>query len=69
MPDSSATDTPVFDVRAVEMHGDRMWSWRWVKHAIDTAAKQRMNALVLHRNDVIDMLVFPQRCPNVLSSR
>jgi hypothetical protein len=52
---------PVFDLRAIEMHGDRMWSWRWVKRAIDTAAAQRMNALVLHRNDIIDMLVFPRR--------
>lgn len=55
------TTSPVFALRAVEMHGDRMWSWRWVKRAIDTAATHHMNTLVLHRNDIIDMLVFPQR--------
>jgi len=53
--------TPIFDLRAIEMHGDRMWSWRWVKRAIDVAAANHMNALVLHRNDIIDMLAFPQR--------
>jgi hypothetical protein len=52
---------PVFDFRAVEMHGDRMWSWRWAKRAIDTAAAHGLNGLVFHRNDIIDLLVFPQR--------
>jgi hypothetical protein len=52
---------PMFDFRAVEMHGDRMWSWRWAKRAIDTAAAHGLNGLVFHRNDIIDLLVFPQR--------
>ena len=38
-----------------------MWSWRWVKRTIDLAAEHGLNAVVFHRNDVIDMLVFPQR--------
>ena len=52
---------PIFDVRAVEMHGDRMWSWRWAKRAIDFAAAHRMNVLVFHQNDIIDLLTFPHR--------
>jgi hypothetical protein len=52
---------PLFDVRGVEMHGDRMWSWRWVKRAIDEGAAHGLNVLVLHKNDLIDMLVFPAR--------
>jgi hypothetical protein len=56
-----ASTMPAFEFRALEMHGDRMWSWRWVKRAIDTAADCGMNALVFHRNDIIDMLVFPRR--------
>jgi hypothetical protein len=52
---------PIFAVRAVEMHGDRMWSWRWAKRAIDFAAEHRMNALVFHQNDIIDLLTFPHR--------
>jgi len=51
----------LFDVRGVEMHGERMWSWRWVKRAIDEGAAHGLNALVLHKNDLIDMLAFPAR--------
>ena len=51
----------LFDIRGVEMHGDRMWSWRWVKRAIDEGASLGLNALVLHKNDLLDMLVFPAR--------
>ena len=43
------------------MHGDRMWSWRWVKRAIDEGAAHGLNALVLHKNDLLDMLAFPAR--------
>ncbi len=53
--------TEAFAIRGVEMHGDRMWSWRWVKRSLDTAAEQGLNAIMFHRNDMLDMLVFPQR--------
>ena len=51
----------LFDIRGVEMHGDRMWSWRWVKRAIDEGAAHGLNALVLHKNDLLDKLAFPAR--------
>lgn len=56
-----STHAPRFAFRAIEMHGDRMWSWRWAKQAIDTASALGMNALVLHRNDMLDRLAFPER--------
>jgi hypothetical protein len=52
---------PTFDVRGVEMHGARMWSWRWISRAIDESAALGLNTLVLHRNDLLDMLAFPAR--------
>ncbi len=52
---------PRFALRGIEMHGDRMWSWRWAKRAVDWAQALGMNALVLHRNDILDLLAFPAR--------
>jgi hypothetical protein len=49
------------DVRAREFHGDRMWSWRWVKAALDFAAANGLNALVFHKNDLLDLLALPER--------
>ncbi len=50
---------PELAIRGVEMHGERMWSWRWVKRAIDEGAALGLNTLVLHRNDLLDLLAFP----------
>ena len=48
-----------FDVRALEIHSQYAWNFDWVKKAIDFMKNNNMNTLILHRNDFIDLIVYP----------
>lgn len=48
-----------FDVRAIEVHSTYAWDFRWITKVLEFAHAQGLNALVLHRNDVVDQVVFP----------
>ena len=48
-----------FRIRAVEVHSAYAWDFRWIMRVLDFAEKTGLNALVLHRNDVVDQVVFP----------
>lgn len=48
-----------FSVRALEIHSQYAWDFQFVKSTIDFMKKQRMNTLVLHKNDFIEAIVFP----------
>ncbi len=48
-----------FDLRAIEVHSSYAWDRRWIAKVLDFASANRLNALVLHRNDIVDQVVFP----------
>lgn len=50
-----------FRVRALEIHSRYAWDFDWVRRALDFIAAQGMTALVLHRNDIVDRIVWPAR--------
>ena len=50
-----------FRVRALEIHSRYVWDFDWVRRALDFIAAQGMTALVLHRNDIVDRIVWPSR--------
>jgi len=50
---------PDFEVRAIEVHSGYAWDFRWISKVLEFAHRNDLNALVLHRNDVVDQVVFP----------
>ena len=48
-----------FTVRALEMHSGYVWNWDRVRHALDFVERTGMTSLVLHRNDLVDLVVYP----------
>ena len=48
-----------FALRGIEVHSSYAWDARWINKVLDFAARNRLNALVLHRNDIVDQVVFP----------
>ena len=50
---------PDFELRAIEVHSSYAWDFRWISKVLDFAHRNDLNALVLHRNDVVDQVVFP----------
>jgi len=52
---------PRFAVRALELHSAYAWDMAWVRRALDFIAAHDMTALVLHRNDIVDLVVYPGR--------
>ncbi len=52
---------PAFAVRALEMHSRFVWDFDRVRRSLDFIAAQGMTALVLHRNDIVDRIVWPGR--------
>jgi len=48
-----------FELRAIEVHSSYAWDFRWISKVLDFAHRNDLNALVLHRNDVVDQVVFP----------
>ncbi|WP_426958981.1 hypothetical protein [Muricoccus radiodurans] len=50
-----------FDLRALEMHSRTVWDLDKVRRSLDFIADQGMNALILHRTDIVDRIVWPAR--------
>ena len=48
-----------FEVRGLELHSLYAWDYPWVVKALDFIEKHGMNTLVLHRNDFVDLIVYP----------
>ncbi len=52
---------PDFRVRALEIHSAYVWDFDWVKRAMAFIRSHDMTALNLHRNDIVDRVVYPAR--------
>lgn len=50
-----------FRIRALEMHSRFVWDFDRVRRSLDFIAQQGMNTLILHRNDIVDRIVWPGR--------
>lgn len=48
-----------FEVRGLELHSLYAWDYPWVVRVLDFIEKHGMNTLVLHRNDFVDLIVYP----------
>lgn len=48
-----------FKIRALEIHSSSAWDFNFVKKSIDFMKKNRLNTLVLHKNDFIELIIFP----------
>lgn len=48
-----------FEVRALEIHSNYAWDFEWIMKSIEFMKENDMNTLVLHRNDLIDLIVYP----------
>jgi hypothetical protein len=48
-----------FEIRAIEVHSVYAWDYRWIVKVLEFAHKLGLNTLVLHRNDIVDQVVFP----------
>jgi hypothetical protein len=48
-----------FSTRALEIHSGYVWNFDWVRKALAFAKQHDMTALVLHRNDIVDLMVYP----------
>ena len=46
----------MYQVRGLELHSSRMWSWDSVRRAVDFMVKAEMNALIFHEINIIDHL-------------
>lgn len=52
-------DTHEFSVRGMELHSHYAWDYEWIIKCLDFMQAHGMNALMLHRNDFIDLIVYP----------
>ncbi len=50
-----------FKFRALEVHSSYAWDFRWIRKALGFIRAQGLNALVLHRNDIVDQVVYPAK--------
>jgi hypothetical protein len=50
---------PSFEVRALEIHSQYAWDYEWVTKALRFMQARGLNTLVLHRNDLVDLVVYP----------
>lgn len=48
-----------FAVRALEIHSQYAWDYEWVTNALRFMQRRGLNTLVLHRNDLVDLVVYP----------
>jgi hypothetical protein len=48
-------------VRALEIHSSYVWNFDWVRKALAFIRANEMTSLVLHRNDIVDLVVYPGR--------
>lgn len=52
---------PDFSFRALELHSAYVWDFDWVRKALGFIRAHELTALVLHRNDIVDQVVYPAR--------
>ncbi|HEY8614470.1 MAG TPA: hypothetical protein VIL69_24680 [Roseomonas sp.] len=50
-----------FRFRALEMHSRFVWDFDRVRRSLDFIGQQGLNALILHRNDIVDRIIWPGR--------
>ena len=50
-----------FGFRALELHSTYAWDMAWVRRGLDFIRANGLTALVLHRNDIVDQMVYPGR--------
>jgi hypothetical protein len=50
-----------FDLRAVELHGQRMWEHERVVKLLAFMQRHGLNTLVLHESDLVHEIVYPRR--------
>lgn len=48
-----------YEIRALEIHSAYAWDFNWIMKCIKFAKNNNMNTLVLHRNDLVDLIVYP----------
>lgn len=48
-----------FEIRALEIHSGYVWNYDHVVRALDFIRRHDMTTLVLHRNDIVDQIVYP----------
>ena len=48
-----------FEVRALELHSQYAWDYNWIIKTMDFMKNLDFNTLVLHRNDFIDLIIYP----------
>ncbi|TBL80600.1 hypothetical protein [Paenibacillus thalictri] len=48
-----------FKTRALEIHSQHAWNYNWIMKALRFMKAHHLNTLVLHRNDFIDLIVYP----------
>jgi hypothetical protein len=48
-------------VRALELHSGYAWDFAWARKALRFIRDNEMTTLVLHRNDIVDAVVYPSR--------
>ncbi|NMA65631.1 MAG: hypothetical protein GX957_05240, partial [Clostridiaceae bacterium] len=48
-----------FQVRALELHSLYAWDFSWIMKTLDFISENDMNTLILHRNDFIDLIIYP----------
>lgn len=46
-------------VRALELHSLYAWDYRWIIKTMDFMVQQNYNTLILHRNDFVDLIIYP----------
>jgi hypothetical protein len=50
---------PEFQLRALEIHSSYVWDFEWVCKSLEFIKNQGMTAIVFHRNDIVDQVVYP----------
>ena len=48
-----------FVTRALELHSLYAWDYNWIIQTMDFMKSLDMNTLILHRNDFIDLIIYP----------
>ncbi|WP_210497121.1 hypothetical protein [Microvirga antarctica] len=48
-----------FSTRAIEFHSSFVWNFDWIRQGLEFARRHDMTSLILHRNDIVDMVVYP----------
>jgi hypothetical protein len=56
-----ATSPAALTDRCLEVHSSYVWDYRHMQFVLDFAAEHEMTGIVLHRNDLVDLVVFPGR--------